>query len=1829
MISLRDKYYEEVINQLNVDYKELLSNAENGHCMKLGGIPIAYHDDLIQSMRSNYSSLESYIIHDSKDGDYYISATKLIEKRNASKAPLLAIIPPNSHTAAEDSYSNSTFQNIALAGINKSIAIRLLESIDSDIQDLIKIVFEFLYIDIRKPSIETIEYILSIRDSSDTISIGNSLHLLGLIPDSKLFADKLKINSRLNYNGRCLNLMSDFSKATYVRIRELPIEKNSIQEQLVNFFKANPEANNKATITNLIKEKYSDLNFSNWKIPDIDPSNVSVFIDFIKDGNGKVLSSNNTSDDEGMLQISPNGSAKIRLKFTMQPIPSELPSLSGYKVTLCSAEDGSSILELSRFKNSSVRSASRSKTIEVHANNVDDGDVFLRVEALDEHGNILNTKDPFKDPSVQEHYDSLSKEEKETFLSTNFFKKTSESENFLIRIEETEEAVETKKSKLHNVLEGYYKFRIEGIKKEVEDQPEKVDEECIWVEGKTKKLTSTYILKYNNRHHYQLILSEKLNRIERIFLSNPEKIGFAEVRLSPISTKEGFENENLVETSAKEFVTEEFLRLRKELFSTIQNDNELEKGVFESFEFHNHTELIVDYLNEFNKLISSINEQLRNISDDSKDSSFVDFSKAIMSIDVVFLKTKLPNGSSIESALLSPLHPLKLYWSLMQLNAFRDFENKTKLNPSHIEEWKGTLDKLFLEDLVPNINPVYLVNPENEKEFIRAGELSYGWTLYSNLKYIDLESELNNSQLINYFRYLLNVDKSQYTDSNYLTKIIARSLKNYVKQHPYVEKIVINIINAGEGLPFAEALIQLEKENSLNDLNYEIRLIEGLNRLVDTGKGLRQLLNPSSNLSEEAESFSQISKNVLFPKLRYSINSRKDLLENQSKFVAHVSFLLQPFPLTVSLVQPTNFAKSIFANGLRIETESQLSEKSNEYTWHNYIHSDFPDYNNSIEENAISLFHSLQSIAAFSLSNGDTRSLPASKLLLAKEDMVFLSILHELSDWVVTIDNNIGPEIFDLKSDKMEIPFLLDYIPGQSSTGVTSFLTTHPTSEIQGLIEPHLKLLNSQSDYKFHQSDTIKILDDIRAVSSSLLMQLNLSRNQSIEVIAIALAKRVLQKKKLLESNIIIPIDLHKDLFISKDEEKSASRADLLLCNIDVEKRTFELTVLEVKCRSSLNASEKDDLTSKMADQINNTEEVLRSHFDMEYQLSDDRLDRKFKSLQLRNILLFYLNRSFRYKLIDDTRFDLYKNFLNTLEDGYDITFRKLGFIFSYSETKKHLKEVLHDDITYFTFGKSLIPEILSDEDNLDTYRLEKEDEDQLLEYFTPQELSDSLKNLRAQIIKKREALTDINEEDLTIDDTKNIEDQKSDSAIPAEVIPEVGNEVVHSNKIAIAAVESTIEEVQTSREQKNDESHTQEVEMNDVEEVNEIEVQEESINEITYSTLIGSNKESAQYGILGTTSNGKKIAIDLNETSTISLFGVQGGGKSYSIGSVVEMVLKQVDNVNVLKSPMAGVIFHYSESMDYEPEFTSMNVPNDQEQELKMLKEIYGAEPDNIDDIVLLVPQDKLEERKSEFPSLDVHPIAFNSNELDVKSWMFLLGAINNDSTYIKQLKSIMKRNRNDLSLTRIRESVNESEQLSNSQRSLANQRLDFAQDYINDEADLSTLLMPGRLVVVDLRDEFIDKDEALGLFVIMLNIFSSDKSMSKFIVFDEAHKYMDNKALAGKIVEAIREMRHKGVSIMIASQDPPSLPNEIIELSSIVITHKFNSPTWLKHIQKSITNLNILKPSDMSSLGTGEAFLWASKASDKAITIKPKKIKIRPRFTKHGGATIKATDH
>jgi hypothetical protein len=84
-------------------------------------------------------------------------------------------------------------------------------------------------------------------------------------------------------------------------------------------------------------------------------------------------------------------------------------------------------------------------------------------------------------------------------------------------------------------------------------------------------------------------------------------------------------------------------------------------------------------------------------------------------------------------------------------------------------------------------------------------------------------------------------------------------------------------------------------------------------------------------------------------------------------------------------------------------------------------------------------------------------------------------------------------------------------------------------------------------------------------------------------------------------------------------------------------------------------------------------------------------------------------------------------------------------------------------------------------------------------------------------------------------------------------------------------------------------------------------------------------------------------------------------------------------------------------------------------------------------------------------------------------------MGATGSDSFYLQLLNDVMRRARDELTLDGIRQGIAGSA-MSSAQRALSTTRLDFAARFIDDEGSLRSRLQPGRVVVVDVRDEFIE---------------------------------------------------------------------------------------------------------------------------------------------------------
>ncbi|XYH97114.1 hypothetical protein ACMHYB_56650 [Sorangium sp. So ce1128] len=299
-------------------------------------------------------------------------------------------------------------------------------------------------------------------------------------------------------------------------------------------------------------------------------------------------------------------------------------------------------------------------------------------------------------------------------------------------------------------------------------------------------------------------------------------------------------------------------------------------------------------------------------------------------------------------------------------------------------------------------------------------------------------------------------------------------------------------------------------------------------------------------------------------------------------------------------------------------------------------------------------------------------------------------------------------------------------------------------------------------------------------------------------------------------------------------------------------------------------------------------------------------------------------------------------------------------------------------------------------------------------------------------------------------------------------------------------------------------------------------------------------------------------------------------------LGVIAEMAAASFPGINALPSSLATVLFHYHKSDAYEPEFVTAVSPNRKQNEVDRLLRDHGARPDGLRDVVLLTPEAKVEQRRRDYPGIVVEPIKFSSAELKNDGWKFLLGAYGNEALYLRQLNAILRRHRDVLTLKKLREELREAD-LSKSAARLAEDRLRLAEPYIDDTRSPVELLQPGRTIIVDLRDEWIEKDEALELFVVMMRIFAAQKrgghDFNKLIIFDEAHKYITESELVGQVVETIREMRHHATSIVLASQDPISVPRVVIELSTVLVLHRMTSPQWLRHLKTAIVALEVLE--------------------------------------------------
>jgi DNA phosphorothioation-dependent restriction protein DptH len=1810
--------------------KAILETRGPGHCMKVSDLDASLMVKLSDELRKQGTHYQVVVLTEQDNKDCFVTSTKLVELRNPDehgnlRAPMLVFVPNELKTSSEDSFGIATFEQIDLSECYRWVYEVTVNQCPEPPRMLLE---EIYYLLNQKAGFaiswyQWAKYCLSLAENDfDASVLGAALYELSLLPDLELHIDRSSLARRLAKNHACVQLLRLSEKSAIATVYELQLEGDALNKDLALYLNQQDSLLGNTWLRQLVTDsKNWGLTFDKWQFQYEDEATDSICIKVTG------LSLPVIPEDEPnpslqeligqqILTVDQGGLKTFGVSFEQTPKPSEVNGLAKFKAQVFTQQGD--FVGLIKVAKASSRSAVTINFNKLTGIDWQEGWHYVRIQAFDDNDDLI--------PLIDEHENPIPWG---TAGAEQAGDRPNESDLFYVlpAAEVDVEPVNGKKAREVSLTHGLIKAGFSQlIDAGVYIRPEVLERR--WVDSKNKAEVLLDV-KFKKTGAIQIPLPRFFRDFEQKIINNCS---------SALTWRMEIRNEVASKPSPDyidwpvagvEDCYKSFLNARSEYFYLIKGDNNL---VSVAHDFSSTRQQAFTYAQSYlDYLLAVYNNILEG-------ANYTKALSALLALDSVELTLWQYDGTYKQARLLGPTHPLRVlwlsgwssladYWANQCAKVAKEIAVSTRnsvLEDLHLGHFPHVLPDTYGQLLVAvdNIHPFWSVlAPAHEKE---------------------------PQGLIDAIKSALSIPSDYQQSGKQSGVYLATKVERYLIQHPYVSCLAINAFNVGSASVIAQMLSSIKKKKELSHIHFDIRLFVADPYAADVGTELFHLLDNERESKVDDIDLSGIAENPLVPRLSIALRPTEEFVDNATSYNAHLSMLFDVFPAEeVSVMKLQADEQVAPVHGLYQDYCTDYIDENGIVAWERYARhgSAQPLFVGQPSELLSTLPQVMSAMTASSATGKfSLERVPVVRLALDSSEKALLNQLHEVSDWVFTIDRNIGIEFFDHGGKEGRPDYLIDHSPEMKGASTHNFvITSRSTSEIVALLRGTLELHQIIPDIK----KAIRVLDSLRALSGRLALKLASNSASKSEALGLALAKLYLEYQGVFNNQIVVPLDAHLELYTDLQKadaelggEISLKRTDLALFDLDVSSRMIRCNLVEVKCYSEVGDLGKyEGLKKRIAEQISESERVIQRHFDLE-RTTPDRPDRLIKTQRLCELLEHYLKRSERFGLLSQEVVDEAKFLLRTLEQGYRLAITRSAVIFDFAQTSSGIENEV--GIEFHRVGRSHIDELLSSpigdetEATLDT-----------LELTLPRLNSANF------LFKQRERTVSWDQIVLTTPKVQN-----SELTIPIAEVTGGGNEARYPGQITetrkVKEEPISVEKLTCLNTQKQmpesepvtrDESASESAKQ--VEPESKLTSQEDTALEkgavpnkvllddvgadeaysvvVPHDIVLGVNGDSIQFGLLGEVS-GRKVALDLNHTHTISLFGVQGGGKSYTLGSVVEMATVHVPHINQLLKLLSTVIFHYSSTQDYKPEFTSMITDNDDSKQLQMLKEHYGADPISLKDVVLLTPVDKLEQRKAEYPGIEVHALKFSSAELQAGHWKFLMGAVGNQAAYIRQMTNIMRQNRQGLTLEGLKQSI-ENSRMSDSMKDLAMMRLDFAKQYIDDTLGVSNLIRPGRMIIVDLRDEFIEKDEALGLFVVLLQIFSEAKyqgeTFNKLIVFDECHKYIDSPDLVKGLIEVVREMRHKGTSVMIASQDPPSVPVELIELSSQIILHKFNSPAWLKHIQKANSALNQLTPQKLASLQPGEAYVWSSKASDAEFTRQAIKIQCRPRVTKHGGDT------
>lgn len=620
------------------------------------------------------------------------------------------------------------------------------------------------------------------------------------------------------------------------------------------------------------------------------------------------------------------------------------------------------------------------------------------------------------------------------------------------------------------------------------------------------------------------------------------------------------------------------------------------------------------------------------------------------------------SGNTIGLIVL-PSHPIRVAWhsAYDELAYYARFDEKEKLRAPEVINALKTIDGSYVPVFLPGFHP--------NSSFVFGDTL--GFYAVAMIRDDEPEPQATIAQMV---RCLASVSEDAAPTVGITTaSAIAREVAKYTLLHPQYGSLHINALRPGDGQTIAQALgitlkSKTEDDGEISPAQFKPGYILDLfpsaesnnTRLVgrylsETAERRRAGVGGVGAISADDRWMLETYEveGIALPRLKWAKRS-----VSEPTAPAHLSVAFDSFDSSVVPISEDTFgeARPIEAFGL-IPSIVRRFTLDPVPTWTTTI---APLVEGEKHPTARSFSERLQKIqsaiaraTAANLSNGmsNRATWAVIETRLKAEQLDFVRRLHELSDWVITVDRNAGIEYFDAPHDAAEVyeTYVIDCVPERQDLDCLQLITsTSKIDEVLQLLESSLNdmaLSCSPRNGRF-------LLSQLKAISGRLAMRLADRGQGRSEMIALAMfyarcasagSESNNEEWFSLERGFIVPLDDVRDLLIGERREKAATettpdeepdvsgmlRADLVY--VDLSKRgALQFTFVEIKYRRLIKSARDIKLHEYMHEQTLATRKRwIDTYFSNKLTQTQLALRRK----RLARALHFYLDKAGRHLL--------------------------------------------------------------------------------------------------------------------------------------------------------------------------------------------------------------------------------------------------------------------------------------------------------------------------------------------------------------------------------------------------------------------------------------------------------------------------------------------------------------------------------------------------------------------------------------------------------------------